>query len=67
MRAMKSFFAGFGDFLGGFGLVLGVGSIRKWALIPMALNALLFAVLAVLVFLYAVYAVDCILGQSNPT
>ncbi|MEK7469793.1 MAG: EI24 domain-containing protein [Planctomycetota bacterium] len=62
---MTSFVAGLGDFFAGFGLVLRVGSIRKWAIIPMVLNALLFGVLAVLVFLYADNAVDWMMGQSR--
>jgi CysZ protein len=65
MRAMKSFFAGFGDFLGGFGLVIGIGSIRKWAIIPMILNTLLFGTLAVLVFLYADDAVNWMVGEAH--
>ena len=62
---MKSFLAGFGDFLAGFGMVFGVGSIRKWAIIPMVLNALLFGTLAVLVFLYAGTAVHAMVGDAH--
>ncbi len=62
---MNSFLAGLGDFFAGFGLVLGVGSIRKWAIIPMFLNLLLFGTLAVLVFLYAGTAVHWMLGDAQ--
>ncbi|MCC6740772.1 MAG: EI24 domain-containing protein [Planctomycetia bacterium] len=62
---MTNFLAGLGDFFAGFGLVLGVGSIRKWAIIPMILNALLFGTMAVLVFLFAGDAVTWMVGQAK--
>lgn len=62
---MKSFLAGLGDFFGGFSLVLAVGSIRKWAIIPMLLNLILFGTLAVLVFLYAGSTVTWMIGEAH--
>lgn len=62
---MNSFLAGLGDFFSGFGMVLGVGSIRKWAVIPMILNVLLFGTLAVLVFLYAGDAEKYLFGEAQ--
>ncbi|MCE9582898.1 MAG: EI24 domain-containing protein [Planctomycetes bacterium] len=64
---MKSVLAGFGDFIAGFGLIVRVPSIRKWAVIPMLLNAALFGLMAVLVFLYAGDVVHWMVGQAHST
>jgi len=62
---MSDFFAGLRDYMSGYGLVLSVPSIRKWALIPMALNLLLFTALAFLVFWFAGDAVRAIFGEAH--
>jgi CysZ protein len=49
---MQRFVSGFGDLWAGFGLVLRVPSLSKWAIWPIILNALLFAAMAALVFLF---------------
>lgn len=64
---MTSFLGGLGHLLAGFGLVLRVGSIRKWAIIPILLNTLLLVALVVLVVLYADDAVRWLLGTPAST
>jgi uncharacterized protein involved in cysteine biosynthesis len=62
---MGPFFAGVADFLAGFRMVLAVPQIRKWALIPMALNVLLLGTLVTCVFLFSDDLTRAVLGEGK--
>lgn len=65
MPAMTSFLAGAADFLAGFGLVLRVPAIRRWAVIPMFVNALVFGTLLFLLLWFSGDITTWIAGHAK--